>query len=139
MARKKPLTVIYDGSCPVCRHEIDTYRRVAKASGVAMDWCDISRRDMPQAARGMSVDEAARRLHVLDSGRLFAGVDAFEVIWSQLPALRPLARLLQWPVVRPVAHLVYEGVLAPALYRLNRNRRERAQAARRQRSDSKGA
>jgi len=126
------MTVVYDGSCPVCRHEIDAYRRSAAASGIAMDWCDISQRDVPAAAGGITADDAARRLHVISDGKVHAGVDAFEALWSRLPALRALAHLLRWPLVRPIAHVVYEGVLAPALYRLNRERRRQAQAARRE-------
>jgi predicted DCC family thiol-disulfide oxidoreductase YuxK len=130
MSRKNPITVVYDGSCPVCRHEIDTYRRSAAASGTEVDWCDISQRDIPASAGAMSVDDAARQMHVIDGDKIHAGVDAFEALWAHLPALRPFARLLRWPFVRPLAHALYDGVLAPTLYRLNRRRREQAQAAR---------
>ena len=38
-------------------------------------------------------DQAARRLHVLHRGQLFAGIPAFQVLWRELPHMRWLARL----------------------------------------------
>ena len=45
---------------------------------------------------GVSFEEAMARLHVLDrQGELRSGVDAFTVIWDELPGWRWLAKLVR--------------------------------------------
>ncbi len=83
----KDTTVIYNGECPVCSREIGVYkaRAVGPVRFVDLNACDMS-------SYGLSPDAAARRLHVVEDGRLLA-------------------------VIRQLAGAIYEGVLAPVLYR----------------------
>jgi predicted DCC family thiol-disulfide oxidoreductase YuxK len=107
----KDTTVIYNGECPVCSREIAVYR--ARAEGpvrfVDLNACDMGR-------FGLTPDAAARRLHVVEDGRLLAGVEAFRALWRVTPGFRWLAVAVGLPGVRQAAGAVYEGVLAPVLY-----------------------
>ena len=129
MAERSELTVYYNGECPVCRHEIESYRRVADRHEADIAWRDITADAAALAEIGMSEDQAARRLHVADgTGRLLAGVDAFEGLWLALPGFRWLGRLVRGRAGRASAVAVYEGVLVPVLFWLHRRRKRRRQA-----------
>ena len=105
--------VLYNHTCPVCRFEIDGYRRRAVRDGlpVRFDKLDLA------ADWGLTPDEAARRLHVWQDGRVLSGMDAFRALWSAMPRWRWLARITDWPVVRPLANGIYDRNAAPLLYR----------------------
>jgi predicted DCC family thiol-disulfide oxidoreductase YuxK len=116
----KDTTVIYNGACPVCSREIGLYR--ARAEG-AVAFVDLNDADL--SVFGLTRDEAARRLHVVEDGRLLSGVDAFRALWRATPGFRWLARLAGLPGVRQIAGAVYDRLLAPALYRRHLNRLRR--------------
>lgn len=124
-----PPVVVHKGSCPICSREIAQYRRLAARHGVAIGWLDASAPGSPLAPLGLDPDQAARRLHLLEEGRLLAGVDAFAALWARLPGWRLLARTIRLPGVRQVAAFVYEGILAPLLYHWHRRRLSRRRAA----------
>jgi predicted DCC family thiol-disulfide oxidoreductase YuxK len=85
--------VFYDGSCPLCRREIAHYRRID--STARLRWVDAVNEPETLARHGLSLQQAMAELHVLDGdGRWQRGVDAFLVIWQQLPAYRWLAKLV---------------------------------------------
>jgi predicted DCC family thiol-disulfide oxidoreductase YuxK len=112
------LVTYYNGSCPVCRFEIDHYRDKEIAG---LGWRDISRDDAALAELGISRDDAKRRLHVmLPDGTVRSGVDAFAEIWRRMPGFNWLSRLVSAPVIRPVAGWIYDRILAPVLFAWNR-------------------
>lgn len=93
------LTVYYDGSCPLCRREIDFYRGMRGAD--AMHWLDVSRASTAEVAPGLTVSRALARFHVADqTGTLLSGGAAFAALWRALPAFRPLGYLFS---LRPLA------------------------------------
>jgi predicted DCC family thiol-disulfide oxidoreductase YuxK len=116
----KDTTVIYNGACPVCSREIGVYR--ARAEG-PVTFVDLNETDLGRF--GLTPDAAARRLHVVEDGRLLAGVDAFRALWRATPGFRWLATVAGWPGVRQAAGAVYDRVLAPALYRRHVRRMRR--------------
>ncbi len=104
-ASKPALTVYYDGACPLCRREIDFYRRRRGADRIA--WVDVGRAQGPVVDSDLSVCDALSRFHVrTNRGRLISGGRAFAEIWANLPGFRPLGRLLRAP---PLA-LLLEGL-----------------------------
>lgn len=109
----------YNGACPVCRREIEHYRKGPDGDRVV--WRDLSAEPMALAERGVDRATARRRLHVIDAaGRLHAGVAAFIVIWSSMPRYRWLGGLAAWRPTRPLLEALYEKVIAPLLFAWNR-------------------
>lgn len=112
------LTVFYDGACPLCRREIDFYRR--RKGAQSLDWVDVSRCAGETVTPGLTKAEAMARFHVKRAdGRLASGGLAFAQLWAALPGFRPLGLVLQWP---PLAWLTERG------YRLFLKLRPRLQA-----------
>ena len=78
--------IFFDGSCPLCRTEIEAYGRRNGAGQLRL--VDVSAENvvLPQ---GLSRDQANARFHVLSrEGRLISGAAAFIEVWNQLPSLR---------------------------------------------------
>ncbi|MEM7023652.1 MAG: DUF393 domain-containing protein [Pseudomonadota bacterium] len=119
-------TVLYNGSCPVCRTEIDHYRRVADQSGASLGWHDMSADIQSPLMTGIDSEAMRRRLHVVDDdGTVLMGVPAFARVWERLPRYRWLAKLVRLPLVRTIAAGCYE-VIAAGLYAWDRRRRRAA-------------
>ncbi len=116
-------TTLYNGACPVCGPEIRRYQRIDASTNGDLGWRDISQEPGILAEWGLNPEDVKERLHVIDeAGQIHIGVDAFAVIWAELPGHRRLARMVRAPVVSWVARIVYDRLLAPALYRWNRYR-----------------
>lgn len=113
--------VLYNNTCPVCRFEIDAYRRRAVADGLPIRFDAIDQAE----DWGLTPDQAARRLHVWHDGRILSGLAAFRALWSAMPRWRWLARVTGWPVVRPLAALIYDRIVGPILYRAHLRRQRR--------------
>jgi predicted DCC family thiol-disulfide oxidoreductase YuxK len=115
-----PVTVLYDGSCPLCRREIGVYRRGEGAD--AIGWCDVSRTDaaLPE---GLDRDGAMARFHVVDDdGAVKSGARAFIALWLALPRWRWLGRIASVPPLPALLELAYRGFLPirPYMQRLAR-------------------
>jgi predicted DCC family thiol-disulfide oxidoreductase YuxK len=114
--------VLYNHTCPVCRVEIDAYRRRALAEGLPIRFDPLDRAE----DWGLTRDQAARQLHVWQDGRVLSGLPAFRALWAAMPRWRWLARVTGWPVIRPVAGWLYAGIAAPLLYQAHLRRQGRA-------------
>jgi predicted DCC family thiol-disulfide oxidoreductase YuxK len=113
--------VLYNETCPVCRVEIDAYRRRAVRQGLPIRFDTLDRAE----DWGLTADEAARQLHVWQDGRVLSGLEAFRALWSAMPRWRWLARVTGWPVIRPLAKVLYSRIAAPLLYRAHLRRQRR--------------
>ena len=101
------VTVYYDGKCGLCQKEISHYKKIADDGQFV--WSDIAHDATPLSLLGVSQMAALRRLHATDSnGRLHIGVDAFILIWQQLPRWHLLAILVGIPVLRQTAAIFYD-------------------------------
>ena len=101
-----PVTVFYDGGCPVCSREVAFYRDRPGADGLA--WVDVSR----EAPAGIDRDAALARIHArLPDGSLVSGAAAFAEIWRRVPGFGWLGRFVAWPPVTPLAEAAYVGFL----------------------------
>lgn len=110
--------VLYNETCPVCRVEIDAYRRLALRDGLPIRFDTLDRAE----DWGLTPDQAARQLHVWQDGRVLSGMAAFRALWGTMPRWRWLERVTGWPVIRPLADLVYARLAAPLLYRAHLRR-----------------
>ncbi len=98
-------TVFFDGSCPLCRAEIDLYRR--KDGEARLCFVDVSATDAAPAP-GLTAREAMARFHVREAdGTMRSGAAAFVALWSEIPGWRWLARVARLPGVTPVLEGAY--------------------------------
>lgn len=100
-----PLTLYYDGSCPLCAREIRLLRRHADAQRLRL--VDISAADFAAQPLGRSRAELENRLHArFADGRWVTGLDA--TLWSWRAAgLGRWATPLTWRPLRPLFELGY--------------------------------
>lgn len=89
------LTVLYDGSCPLCRREIGIYRNLQSDSPIC--FADVSDAAVSLPA-GTTQQQLLARFHVQrHDGELLSGAQAFLVLWAALPGWRWLARAGRLP------------------------------------------
>ncbi|PWG64034.1 thiol-disulfide oxidoreductase DCC family protein [Spiribacter halobius] len=122
MAETPPLTVYYDGACPLCRREIGFYRR--RRGAERLRWLDVSAEGAEAVLpEGLSRRAALGRFHVgLADGRLVSGGAAFAELWAALPGFRAAGRLFRRRPLVNLLELAYRGFLPlrPYLQRLVR-------------------
>lgn len=88
------LHVFYDGGCPLCRREIQHYRRLASEKRIA--WIDVERDVATLRHFGLQQAEALHRMHAYSpKGQWLIGVYAFLAIWRCIPRYRWAARCIQ--------------------------------------------
>ena len=117
------VTALFHGACPVCSIEISHYQGMCERRSIRVGWSDISSGvDAPILAElGLDREDVKRRMTVLDrDGRVHRGIDAFIVLWRELPGYRHLARVVALPVIHPICGFLYDHALAPILYGWNK-------------------
>lgn len=105
-----PLTVYFDGECPVCSREIALYRRLAEPGAIA--WVDAT--TCPVAALGPNLSRggALARLHARTAdGTLTSGARAFVTLWSHVPRTAPFARILNHRLPLAILEVGYRILL----------------------------
>ena len=109
------MKVLYNGYCPICSKEIDNYKK---------HYTNIEYEDLETilcfSAWGIDKEDAKRKLHVYHDEIVYTGVNAFIVLWREIPRYRWLSTLVSYPIVYPHANIVYDNLLAPILYFINR-------------------
>ena len=100
-----PLTVFFDGACPICVREIALMRRLDRRCRLVC--CDFSRPDYDAASINISPAELGRVIHARWSdGSVITGVDVFRAMWEAV-GLRFLARLSRLSLVEPLVLNAY--------------------------------
>jgi len=90
----QPVTVFFDGSCPLCRREIDFYRGRSGADAVL--WEDVSANGTVRCE--LETCDLLSRFHVRGSnGTLYSGARAFAEMWTALPRFRWLGLIVKTP------------------------------------------
>lgn len=98
-----PVTVWFDGGCPLCRREIAWMQR--------LDWrgrihfVDLTRAE--DAACPLDRGELLARFHARENGRLLDGAAAFAAMWRAIPLFWPLGQLARLPGVLPLLEWAY--------------------------------
>ncbi len=125
--------VWYDGSCPLCRREIDLMRRLNTDDAVR--FCDLDQ--TPDNTLPLARARLLSRFHVQGPDQqLVSGAAGFVEMWRALPPLRPLAAIARQPLLLAVLERLYLVFLSlrPLLQRLvhwfERRRRKAAAATR---------
>ena len=110
--------VFYDGSCPLCRAEVNLYRDQDRAD--AFRFCDVSQ-PTTDLLPGLDRDLALKRFHVLSAeGQLLSGAAAFLEVWRHLPGWRLSASLGRLPWMKFIFDMAYRRflLLRPSLVRI---------------------
>lgn len=112
--------IFYNGSCPICRTEIEHYLRLDRRHGQKFDFIDIAG---AEHVCPFDRTEMLKRLHVVErDGTKHVGVDAFIQIWQRLPYYHVLAAIARQSWARALAVPVYDRVLAPLLFKYHLKR-----------------
>jgi predicted DCC family thiol-disulfide oxidoreductase YuxK len=125
-----PLTLYYDGRCPLCLAEIHMLR--ARNRRGLLDFVDVSADGYDEAAHKVSCERALAEMHGrLATGELLTGVPVFAESYRRV-GLEPLAWLLSIRWLEPAWALAYRvfarhrhaisSRLGPLLLRLARRR-----------------
>jgi predicted DCC family thiol-disulfide oxidoreductase YuxK len=87
-----PLTVLYDGVCPLCRREIGHYRALQPVQAdVPVCYFEVNDPGLTLPP-GTTREQLLARFHVRDrQGALLSGAEAFVALWAALPGWRWLA------------------------------------------------
>jgi predicted DCC family thiol-disulfide oxidoreductase YuxK len=100
-----PLTVFFDGACPICVREIALMRRLDRRRRLVC--CDFSRLDYDTASINISPTELGRVIHARWSdGSVITGVEVFRAMWEAV-GLGFLARLSRLSLVEPLVLKAY--------------------------------
>ena len=76
-----PLTVFFDGACPICAREIALMKRLDRKRQLA--FCDFSCPDYDAASIGFAPSELGRVIHARwADGSAITGVEVFRAMWD---------------------------------------------------------
>jgi predicted DCC family thiol-disulfide oxidoreductase YuxK len=109
------ITVYYDGICGVCSREINYYKKIAGCNKFI--WLDITKSPKKLEAYGYSLEQGLKELHAKDEkDKFYIGVDAFILIWKNLPYWKLLSKVVSLPIFYQIAKFAYSKF---ANYRFN--------------------
>ncbi|RMU33537.1 Cell division inhibitor [Pseudomonas syringae pv. primulae] len=100
-----PLTLYFDGECPLCAREIKVLR--ARAAADRLLFVDISDDVFDASLLGLTLTQMESSLHArFDDGTWVTGLDA--TLWSWRAAgLGKWVAPLSWPILRPLFTVLY--------------------------------
>ena len=100
-----PLTVFFDGACPICDREIALMRRLDRRG--RLKFSDFSQPDFVPTSINISPAELGRIIHARwGDGTIITGVDVFRAMWEAV-GLGFLARLSRLSLVEPLVVRAY--------------------------------
>ena len=101
-----PLTVFFDGACPICAREIALMKRLDRRRQ-QLEFCDFSRPNYDAASIGFASSELSRVIHARwADGSVITGVEVFRAMWEAV-GLGFLARLSRLSLVEPLVLKAY--------------------------------
>jgi len=90
---KGTLKVYFDGECPLCRREIDFYRK--RSRGEKITWINIEDGTFDGSTIGLTKKILKARFHVVkDDTTVFSGGYAFLQLWSFIPLFSWVTKIL---------------------------------------------
>jgi predicted DCC family thiol-disulfide oxidoreductase YuxK len=110
--------VLYNNNCPVCSLEINHYKKYSEKEDIQIIYEDLNKTNLEKWS--LSKDESMKRLHVIKNNTLYSGVDAFIVLWDEMPKYKKLSNCVSHKLVYKPACIVYNYILAPLLYNWNK-------------------
>jgi predicted DCC family thiol-disulfide oxidoreductase YuxK len=105
---KTRISVYYDGACPQCVKDRRNYEQLSVKSKDDIQWIDITGKESLLRSIGIDPRKALMELHVKDENQqILSEIDAYVLLMSRVPLLRPLSRVIGLPLVRPMLSRVY--------------------------------
>jgi predicted DCC family thiol-disulfide oxidoreductase YuxK len=105
---KSQIIVYYDGACPKCVKDRQNYEKLAGKSGENVCWIDITGQEEQLREIGINPHKALTELHVKDENQqILSEMDAYILLMSKVPLLKPLAWLIGMPLIRPLLSRIY--------------------------------
>ena len=109
---KGKICVYYDGACPKCIGDRKTYENLASKTGENVCWIDITGKDKSLRELGIDPFKALTELHVKDEqNQILSELDAYILLMSKVPVLRPLSWLIALPIIRPILAKLYHWLV----------------------------
>ncbi len=100
-----PLTVFFDGACPICAREIAIMKRLDRKQ--QLTFCDFSLPEYDERLTGFSPVELGRVIHAQwADGRVIRGVEVFQAMWEAV-GLGMLTKLSRVWFVEPFLYKAY--------------------------------
>lgn len=109
-APERPLTVFFDGGCPICAREIAHYRR--RSGAEAIRWVNVVDEDPAAYHPDLTRGAALARMHGLEGETLISGAAVFRAMWARLDGWRWAARVTALPPVPWLMEIGYRGFLS---------------------------
>ena len=101
------ISVYYDDKCSLCSREIDFYKKIAPEA--PLNWLGISSSLEELKIVKIKRVDALMYLHARDyKGDFHIGVDAFILIWRNLPYFKYLNYVILLPGIYRLANIFYE-------------------------------
>jgi predicted DCC family thiol-disulfide oxidoreductase YuxK len=95
-----PLTVFYDGACPLCSREMALMKRLDSHHRLRL--CDFSAPGYDAESTGLDPVRLGAVLHAQwEDGTIITGVEVFRAVWQSV-GLGLLARVSRLPVIDPL-------------------------------------
>ena len=105
---KGMITVYFDGACPKCVKDRKNYEKLSGRAGKNVNWFDITGQEERLREIGIDPQKALMELHVKKENRqIVSEIDAYILLMSKVPLLRPLAWLIGLPLIRPMLSKIY--------------------------------
>ena len=94
----------FNDSCKICRTEINHYKKINKT----IHWIDVISDKKALIDTNLSKKDLVRRLHIIKNNRVFKGLDAFLIVWGEIPRYKILAKFASIPGIYHLGWLIYE-------------------------------
>jgi len=118
---KRQVCVYYDGACPKCIKDRQTYEKIAGKTAEDICWIDISGQEEMLRKLGIDPVKALTELHVRDENeKVLSEIDAYILLMAKVPVLKPVAWIIGLPLIRPVLASIYHGSVNRRLRRSGR-------------------
>ena len=118
---KGRICVYYDGACPQCIRDRQTYEKLAGEANDNICWIDITGQEQKLRQLGINPVKALTELHVKDEHeRILSEMDAYILLMSKVSLLRPVAWLIGLPLIRPMLSGIYHWLVNRRLHRSGR-------------------
>lgn len=109
---EEKITVFYDGACPSCIKDRQSYENMAGKDGEDVCWFDITGQDAHLRDIGIDPRKAMTELHVRNEHQqILSELDAYILLMKRVSRLKPLAWMIGLPVIRPLLSSLYRRMV----------------------------